>query len=132
MVKITAVSRQYARQDPNQTFTLLCALDHEDRVVKGEWMGYSTEKSSPSDKPIRYPFIWNPHEGVFDQGWEEGTAQRIPTTFGREPVAVGQLFSTRNDPEFDARDKWEITWEILTIHTLEEMTRKASADADGI
>jgi hypothetical protein len=101
IVRVVALWMDKGREDLNSTITLQCGVDDNWNVVVRQWMGFSKEKS------IRYPFIFDPVDRVFDYGYESAVNERMATTFGEEPVAKGSRFKTTEDIRTGSNDTYE-------------------------
>lgn len=91
IVRVVALWMDNGQEDGNSTITLQCGVDDNWNLVERQWMGFSKEKS------VRYPFIFDPVDRVFDYGYESASNERMGTTFGEEPVVKGSRFKTTED-----------------------------------
>ncbi|VVE50926.1 hypothetical protein PCO31110_04742 [Pandoraea communis] len=91
IVRVVALWMNGKDEDPNSTIVLHCGLDDNWNLVVRQWMGFSKEGK------IRYPFIFDPLDRVFDYGYGSDVNERMATTFGEEPIAIGSRFKTTED-----------------------------------
>ncbi len=106
IVRVMAVSREGGHRNTNLKVTLLCAINANNQMEDGEWMGYIKNES------VLYPFILKNRNSCF-YGGEEYSFE--PTNIGLGPIEVGRFFTISSSP--GETESWESTYEIVSCHS---------------
>ena len=106
IVRVMAVFREGGHSYKNLKVTLLCAINANNQIEDGEWIGYIKNES------VLYPFILKNGTSCF-YGGEEHSFE--PTNIGLGPIKVGRLFTISSSPS--ETKSWESTYEIVSCHS---------------
>jgi hypothetical protein len=89
----------------------LCAIDSDDRIVDGEWMGYLRSPAAT------YPFVLQKDGSEVAFAFEGGEEDRSRTSVGRAAMKPGEFFTVFAAVEH--QDEEELIFEIVSCHRYE-------------
>ncbi|RME59691.1 hypothetical protein D6779_03685 [Candidatus Parcubacteria bacterium] len=103
LVRIIAEQKDGTLNSANK-FILLCVIDNENRIIKGEWFGYVKDGS------IIYPFVLRSNKLLY--GDDEGYCEHI--NLSSKNINIGSLFSIKSEP--GDNEEWECCYEIRSVY----------------